>query len=200
MRRDDHRRAVLGRHAGEQVDDLAARLRVEVAGRLVGEHDARLDRERARDRDALLLAAREVRREDGSRARRGRPRRAGRARDLRRSGRGRRSERASPRRSRRAVSVGIRLNCWKTKPNERSRSSASSWSGSVARSRPSKSTRPALGRSSAPSSCSSVVLPRAARALERDELAGLDLEVDAVERADRGRRRAGRTSRRRRAS
>ena len=60
MRRDDHRRAVHGRHVREQVDDLAARRRVEVAGRLVGEHDARVDGECARDRDALLLAARQV--------------------------------------------------------------------------------------------------------------------------------------------
>ena len=66
---------------------------------------------------------------------------------------------ASPRRSRLPISVGMRLNCWKTKPNERSRSTASSWSGRLARSRPSKTTPPALGRSSAPSSCRSVVLP-----------------------------------------
>ena len=35
-------------------------LRVEVAGGLVGEHDARLGDERARDRDALLLSARQL--------------------------------------------------------------------------------------------------------------------------------------------
>ena len=36
--------------------------RVEVAGRLVGEQDARRVGDRARDRDALLLAARKLRR------------------------------------------------------------------------------------------------------------------------------------------
>ena len=58
MRGDDHSRTVHRRHVGEQVDDLAARGRVEVAGRLIGEHDTRLNRKRTRDRDALLLPAR----------------------------------------------------------------------------------------------------------------------------------------------
>jgi len=43
----------------EQLEDLAARLRVEVAGRLVGEHDARLRDQRTGDRHALLLTAEE---------------------------------------------------------------------------------------------------------------------------------------------
>ena len=42
------------------VEDLAARRRVEVAGRLVGEHHARARDERAGDGDALLLAAGEL--------------------------------------------------------------------------------------------------------------------------------------------
>ena len=45
----------------EQLEDLGARRRVEVAGRLVGEHDVGLGDERPRDRDALLLAAGELR-------------------------------------------------------------------------------------------------------------------------------------------
>ena len=61
--RDDDRRAALRREAREEVDHVGAGLRVEVAGRLVGEDHARLDDERARDRDALLLAARELRRQ-----------------------------------------------------------------------------------------------------------------------------------------
>ena len=44
----------------EELEDLAAGLRVEVAGRLVGEDDGRLRDQRARDRDALLLAAGEL--------------------------------------------------------------------------------------------------------------------------------------------
>ena len=63
MRRDDHRRAVLGGKPGEQVDHVGPGLRVEVAGRLVGEHDPGLDDERTRDRDALLLAAGELARQ-----------------------------------------------------------------------------------------------------------------------------------------
>src|SRR6266542_3166588 len=58
-----------------------------------------------------------------------------------------------------AVSVGMRLNCWNTKPIVPSRNRVSSPSASFARSRPSNSTSPALGRSRAPSSCRRVVLP-----------------------------------------
>ena len=47
--------------------------RVEVAGRLVGEHDRRPRDERAGDRDALLLAAGELRRAVAEPLRRGRP-------------------------------------------------------------------------------------------------------------------------------
>jgi hypothetical protein len=60
VRRDDHRRAAALGEACEQVDHLGAGLRVEVACRLVGEDHARLIAERAGDRDALLLAARQV--------------------------------------------------------------------------------------------------------------------------------------------
>ena len=45
---------------GEQPHDFDAGLRVEVAGRLVGEQDRRVVDERARDGDALALAAREL--------------------------------------------------------------------------------------------------------------------------------------------
>ena len=80
-----------------------------------------------------------------------------------------------------AVSVGIRLNCWKTKPKARSRSSASSPSPSTPRSRPSKRTLPELGRSSAPSSCSSVVLPEPLGPSSATNSPALDLEVDAAD-------------------
>ena len=46
----------------QQIDDLLAGGLVEIAGRLVGEQDRRIGRERARQRDALLLAAGELRR------------------------------------------------------------------------------------------------------------------------------------------
>src|SRR5262245_53786520 len=46
----------------EQVHDLERQIGIEVAGRLVGEDDDGIVHERARDRDALLLAARELER------------------------------------------------------------------------------------------------------------------------------------------
>ena len=49
--------------AGEQqIDDLGAGRLVEIAGRLVGDEDRRLGRQRARERHALLLAAGQLRR------------------------------------------------------------------------------------------------------------------------------------------
>ena len=45
----------------EQLDDVRAGVAVEISRRLVGEQDARRVRECARDRDALLLAAGELR-------------------------------------------------------------------------------------------------------------------------------------------
>src|SRR5712692_3954163 len=60
VRRHDHRRASSLSEAGEQVDHVGARLRVEVAGRLVGKDHAWLVPESPRDRNALLLAAGEV--------------------------------------------------------------------------------------------------------------------------------------------
>ena len=60
VRDHDHRLPELLRRAAQQLEDLLPRRRVEVAGRLVGEDDRRLRDERARDRDALLLAAGEL--------------------------------------------------------------------------------------------------------------------------------------------
>ena len=60
---DDHQRR--GGRVGpleQQVHHRRARHRVEVAGRFVGEQQRRARPERARDRDALLLAARQLRR------------------------------------------------------------------------------------------------------------------------------------------
>ena len=60
---DEHeRRAALGDGARTSVDDLAAGRLVEIAGRLVGDEDRGMRRQRARERDALLLAARKLRR------------------------------------------------------------------------------------------------------------------------------------------
>ena len=56
VRDDDHRHADLGEVA-HHVEHLADELRVERRGRLVEQHQLRVHRQRARDRDALLLAA-----------------------------------------------------------------------------------------------------------------------------------------------
>ena len=57
---DDEREAAVAPEPFQQVHDLVAGLLVEVAGRLVGEQHVGLLHERPRDRDALLLAAREL--------------------------------------------------------------------------------------------------------------------------------------------
>ena len=58
---DHHRRlACFLDCQAKQFEDLTARLRVEVAGRLVREDDRRLGDERAGNRDALLLSAGEL--------------------------------------------------------------------------------------------------------------------------------------------
>ena len=57
---NDHRRTVHHGHVGEQVDDLGTRRRIEVARGLVCKDDARFHRQRARYRDALLLATGQV--------------------------------------------------------------------------------------------------------------------------------------------
>ena len=59
VRGDEHRRAARVDLA-EQVHDLERQVGIEVAGRLVGEDELRIVDERARDRDALLLAARQL--------------------------------------------------------------------------------------------------------------------------------------------
>src|SRR6185436_15353994 len=62
---DDEERAVRAlRQAVEELEDLAADGRVEVRGRLVGEEDRWVGDQRARDRDALFLSAREIARQE----------------------------------------------------------------------------------------------------------------------------------------
>src|SRR6185436_14160344 len=59
VRHDDDRLSVSVQLV-EQGEDLDARLRIEITGRLVGEQDRRIRDERARDRDPLALTAREL--------------------------------------------------------------------------------------------------------------------------------------------
>ena len=54
---DQHDRDAVAGERGEQRHHLVAGARIEVAGRLVGQHQARLVDQRARDRDPLLLPA-----------------------------------------------------------------------------------------------------------------------------------------------
>ena len=56
---DEHGRAA-GVDLAQQVHDLERQIGIEVAGRFVGEQQHRIVDERARDRDALLLTARQV--------------------------------------------------------------------------------------------------------------------------------------------
>jgi len=59
---DDHRHALLGRQPAERADDLLRCGAVEVAGRFVGEDDARFVGERPGDGNPLLLTAGQARR------------------------------------------------------------------------------------------------------------------------------------------
>src|SRR4051794_22594966 len=59
VRDEDHGHAFAG-HGLEYLEDLAGELRIERRGDLVEKHELRLHGERARDRDALLLPAREL--------------------------------------------------------------------------------------------------------------------------------------------
>ena len=58
--RGDQHGGPAGVDLAQQVHDLEREIRIEIAGRLVGETQRRIVDERARDRDALLLAAREI--------------------------------------------------------------------------------------------------------------------------------------------
>ena len=57
VRHQDDREPVLAVELAEEIENLLARLRVEVAGRLIGDQERAAVDERAGDRDALLLAA-----------------------------------------------------------------------------------------------------------------------------------------------
>ena len=96
-----------------------------------------------------------------------------------------------------AVSVGIRLNCWKTKPNERRRSSASCGVAAAAEVAAVEGHRARAGPVERAEDLQERRLARAARALEREELARLDLEARRRRARGRWSGRAGRSARRR---
>ena len=185
VRRDQHRRAAR-RRAGDQVHDLEGELGVEVAGRLVGEQDLGLVHERARERDALLLAARERERDGGSGGAGARRASASRTPGRAPAGAARRSRRARRATFSSTVRRGSSLKSWNTTPMRR-RSAGMPVGRSRSTLRPSTRIWPSLGRSAAKISRISVRLARAARPGEEDEL--------ALARA-RGSRRAARRCRR----
>ena len=176
---DDDRRPAAHRLA-QAVADLRLGRRVDRRGRVVEDQDARVDDERARDRDALALAARErdpaladhgvvaLRQPLDELVRLREPRRAlDLARRSRRAGRTRCSRARSPRRG--------------TDP-ARSRRSRAAATSSVTLAHVGAVDRDAAAparRRSAGSSAASVVLPAAGVPDQRDDPAGLELEVDA---------------------
>ena len=104
---------------------VGARVRVELAGRLVGEEEARVVRQRARDRDALLLAAGQlVRAVVGALAEADEVEQLADARVARR-GLGRRGAAGTSTFSA-AVRIGMSPNDWKMKPTVSRRTSTSS--------------------------------------------------------------------------
>ena len=158
--RDDEDGRAVRVDAIEQRRDVLAVSLVELARRLVGDEQRRPVGQRARDRDALHLAARELRGQMiGAIGQThvfeqlARPRRA--ARRPRR-----RLRPAAAPRSRAAVSIGSRKKRWKTKPMRVRRMRLRSASDKRATSRSSKSIDPLVGVSTQPIRCSSVDLPQ----------------------------------------
>ena len=182
---DHHDRlAELAHGLTHEVEDLGARAGVEVAGGLVGEDDLGPAGERPGDGDALLLATREL----------GRPVRRG-------ATRGRRSRRRCRARPCRAcwpasrigsvmfsaaVSVGMRLYAWKTKPTRSRRSFVSFFSLSLARSVSPMYTAPEVRVSRPASACISVDLPEPDGPMIAVKRPRGEVDADSVEGTDLG--------------
>ena len=154
--------------------------RVEVAGRLVGEQHVGAVGQRPGDRHALLLAAGELRRQVAQAVAEADP-----LEQLARPGAalGRREARRRERRLHvpSAVSVGMRLNCWKTNPMRSRRSAASSRSPirlEAAALEAHLAGRRAVQRAE---QLQQRRLARAGRAGDDDHLAVVDPQVDAVD-------------------
>ena len=157
--RDDDYRGAVGVHAIEQRPRSARRLRDQLARGLVGEQEPRPIRQRARDRDALRLAAGQLRRADDRRGARVRRSRAAPASARRRSLRDTPASACGTSTFSQRVSIGSRKKRWKTKPMlESERGCARVGQGRYAR--PSKSSVPLVGVSTQPRMCSSVDLPQ----------------------------------------
>jgi hypothetical protein len=156
VRDHDDRLLVLAVERLQQIQNLVARLAVEIACRLVAEEQRRVGDDRAGDADPLLLAAREL------------PRIVARAIAESDDAQGEVDARAAPLREvrssgnstlRSAVRTGSRLYNWKTKPMCRARQRDSFAPRRLLIVSPPMSMVPSEGASSPPSRLSSVVLP-----------------------------------------
>ena len=143
------------RERADRRQERGGRVRVELGGRLVGEHDPGARDERLRERGALLLAAGELGRHGGRAARSGRARRSASA-----------SSSRSPSPTRRRCSATgevreevVRRPLEDVGDRRRGAARRSAFDGSSARRRAPTSTVPAVGRSSPASSRSSVDFP-----------------------------------------
>ncbi len=175
----DGRDAELELDAADLLAQLDPHLRVERRERLVEQEDARLDRERPSERDALLHPARElVRVALASMAE------PDELEQLLRSSL-RRSDFDLPRIRRpystfcAAVMFGKRLYAWKTIPMSRL------FGGTLVRSRPSTTIRPASARSKPATRRRAVVLPHPLGPRSETNSPCLEREVDALQRDDR---------------
>ena len=157
---EDERRAGLGDRGGERVVDVGRGLGVQLAGRLVREHQRRPVRQRRADRDPLRLAA-------GQRVRPARgqmPEPQPVERRERLLVRVRRDRPASRRCSATLASTSssgrsVRRGSWSTRPRARERHAASSRADAPVGSRPATVAVPADSRRSPERTPSSVVLP-----------------------------------------
>ena len=179
VRDQQDRRPALRAKTLEQIEHLRARRRIERAGRLVGEQQPRLVRERARDGDALAFASRQHRR----------PRADPVVKPTSSSSptaRASRSRRPRPRPNigswtfSAAVSVGTRWCDWNTKPTSR-RGTRPGRRGDSSAS-PADDDRAGVRTVERADQVEERALARARRAGERDELSRLDGERDVLER------------------
>ena len=181
--RDDDQRGAVGVDAVEQRGNLFARRAIEFACRFVREQQPRTVGERARNRDALHLAARQLRRPMvGAR------------------GEADVFEQLSVRVRRRAfgaaglrqrqldvlaaVSIGSRKNRWKTKPICRSRSRLRCRSDSAVTSFPLEEQRPGRWRFHAAKHVQQRRLAAPGRAADREVVARGDAQRDVAHRRD----------------
>ena len=154
---------------------------VEVAGRLVGEHDHRLVAQRPGDRDPLPLPAGQRRGQEAAPGRRARPAPAARS-ARRRAARGERpASSAGSSTFSTAVSSSIRWKAWKTKPTVAPPHPGQRLLAQLVDAAPGQPHLPAGGPVQPAEQVQQRRLPAAARPHHRHRLAWADVEVDPVD-------------------